>query len=71
MEHNSWIKECGVAAIAAALFYLMPGVAKALEPGLYAVTPVQLILRQHKGEIERFPHRPPSALEGTELTPHD
>jgi arylsulfatase len=42
-----------------------------LYPALFAVTPVQLILRQHKGQIAKFPHRPPDAPEGSELTPHD
>lgn len=42
-----------------------------LYPGLYAVTPVQLLLRQHHGRTAKFPHRPPKAPEGTTLTPHD
>ena len=43
----------------------------ALYPGLYAVTPVQMIMRQHMGMIERFPHRPPEVPGSAELTPHD
>ncbi len=43
----------------------------ALYPGLFAVTPVQIIMRQHMGMIEKFPHRPPEVPGGAELTPHD
>jgi arylsulfatase len=42
-----------------------------LYPGLFAVTPVQIIMRQHMGMIEKFPHRPPEAPGDAELTPHD
>ena len=42
-----------------------------LYPGLFAVTPVQLIMRQHNGTIAKFPNRPPEAPKGAELTPHD
>ncbi len=40
-------------------------------PGLFAVTPVQMLLRQHIGTISKFPHRPPETPGSGELTPHD
>ena len=43
----------------------------AMYPGLFAVTPVQMLLRQHTGTISKFPHRPPETPGGGELTPHD
>jgi arylsulfatase len=39
--------------------------------GLYAVTPMQNILRDHMLMIKRFPHRPPEMPKGAEITPHD
>jgi arylsulfatase len=42
-----------------------------LYPGLFAVTPIQLIMRQHMGRVKQFPHRPPAAPKEAELTPHD
>jgi arylsulfatase len=42
-----------------------------LYPGLFAVTPIQMIMRQHMGRIKQFPHRPPAAPKGANLTPHD
>jgi arylsulfatase len=43
-----------------------------LYPGLFAVTPIQTLLRDHMLPIQKFPHGlsevPP---EGVELTPHD
>ncbi|NIP45136.1 MAG: sulfatase-like hydrolase/transferase [Gammaproteobacteria bacterium] len=43
----------------------------AMYPGLFAVTPVQMLLRQHIGTISKFPHRPPETPGSGELTPHD
>ena len=40
----------------------------ALYGGLFAVTPIQQIMRQHMSRIAEFPHRPPDA---PSLTPHD
>ena len=42
-----------------------------LYPGLFAVTPIQMFLRQHMSTIEKFPHRAPGTPKGSELTPHD
>jgi len=42
-----------------------------LYPGLFAVTPIQMIMRQHMGRVKQFPHRPPVAAKEAELTPHD
>ena len=42
-----------------------------LYPGLFAVAPIQMTMRQHMGRAAQFPHRPPEAPEGAELTPHD
>jgi arylsulfatase len=42
-----------------------------LYPGLFAVTPIQMIMRQHMGRIKQFPHRPPAVAKEAELTPHD
>ncbi len=39
--------------------------------GLYAVTPVQNILRDHLNLIKKFPHRKSEMPKGAELTPHD
>jgi arylsulfatase len=43
----------------------------ALYPGLFAVTPIQMLMRQHMGMLDRFPHRPPETPGETALTPHD
>ena len=41
-------------------------------PGLYAVTPVQMILKSHLLKIREFPHRVSETMpQGAELTPHD
>lgn len=43
-----------------------------LYPGLFAVTPIQILLREHMGLIEKFPHRVSKVTpKGAELTPHD
>ena len=42
-----------------------------LYPGLFAVTPVQMLLRQHIGMAQKFRHRPPEEPGAGELTPHD
>jgi arylsulfatase A-like enzyme len=42
-----------------------------LYPGLFAITPIQMLLRSHHGAIAQFPHRPPDAPKEAELTPHD
>ena len=42
-----------------------------LYPGLFAVTPVQLILRQHNERIAKFPNRAPASPGEAKLTPHD
>ena len=42
-----------------------------LYPGLFAVTPVQLIMRQHQGRTAKFPHRSPETAQEAQLTPHD
>ncbi len=43
-----------------------------LYPGLFAVTPVQIILREHMRLIHKFPHRlSETTPKGAELTPHD
>ena len=42
-----------------------------LYPGLFAVTPIQMFLRQHMGKIQKFPHRDPGTPKNSELTPHD
>ncbi len=42
-----------------------------LYPGLFAVTPIQMIMRQHMGRVKQFPHRPPAVAKEAELTPHD
>ncbi len=43
-----------------------------LYPGLFAVTPIQIILREHMKMIQKFPHRVSETTpEGAELTPHD
>jgi hypothetical protein len=42
-----------------------------LYPGLFAVTPVQNILRDHMMMIKKFPHRVSEVTpKGAELTPH-
>jgi len=44
----------------------------AMYPGLFAVTPVQIILRTHKHMIQKFPNRVSEVTpKGAELTPHD
>ena len=43
----------------------------ALYAGLFAVTPIQMTLRQHMERIERFPHRKPETQKNARLTPHD
>ena len=41
-------------------------------PGLYAVTPLQNLLRGHMGMIQRFPHRVSKTMpKGAEVTAHD
>ena len=40
-------------------------------PGLFAVTPVQLIMNQHNAQIAKFPNRAPANAQSAELTPHD
>jgi arylsulfatase len=43
-----------------------------LYPGLFAVTPVQIKLREHMQLIEQFPHRVSEITpKGAEITPHD
>jgi arylsulfatase len=43
-----------------------------LYPGLFAVTPVQITLREHMKMIQKFPHRESEVTpKGAELTPHD
>ncbi len=43
-----------------------------LYPGLFAVTPIQNILRDHMLMIKKFPHRVSETMpKGAELTPHD
>jgi arylsulfatase len=43
-----------------------------LYPGLFAVTPIQIILREHMKSIQKFPHRVSEVTpKGAELTPHD
>ncbi len=43
-----------------------------LYPGLFAVTPIQNILRDHMIMIKKFPHRVSEVTpKGAELTPHD
>jgi arylsulfatase len=44
----------------------------ALYPGLFAVSPIQMLLREHKLTIQKFPHRTSEVTpKGAELTPHD
>ena len=44
----------------------------ALYPGLFAVTPIQLILQDHMQQIQKYPHRISKVVpKGAELTPHD
>jgi arylsulfatase len=41
-------------------------------PGLFAVTPLQNLLRSHMGTIQRFPHRTSETMpKGAEVTAHD
>jgi arylsulfatase len=41
-------------------------------PGLFAVTPLQIILREHMRLVQKFPHRVSEVTpKGAELTPHD
>jgi arylsulfatase len=43
-----------------------------LYPGLFAVTPIQITLREHMRLIQKFPHRVSETTpKGAELTPHD
>jgi arylsulfatase A-like enzyme len=43
-----------------------------LYPGLFAVTPVQIMLREHKQMIQEFPNRVSEVTpKGAELSPHD
>jgi arylsulfatase A-like enzyme len=43
-----------------------------LYPGLFAVTPIQMLLREHMKMIQKFPHRVSEVTpKGAELTPHD
>ena len=43
-----------------------------LYPGLFAVTPIQMHLREHMQMIQKFPHRVSEVTpKGAELTPHD
>ncbi len=43
-----------------------------LYPGLFAVTPIQITLREHVHLIQKFPHRVSETTpKGAELTPHD
>ncbi len=43
-----------------------------LYPGLFAVTPIQTILREHMLTTQKFPHRISEVTpKGAELTPHD
>ena len=43
-----------------------------LYPGLFAVTPIQITLREHMKMIQKFPHRISEVTpKGAELTPHD
>jgi arylsulfatase len=43
-----------------------------LYPGLFAVTPIQIILRDHMRLIQKYPHRVSETTpKGAELTPHD
>ena len=43
----------------------------ALYGGLFAVTPIQMTMRQHMGKIKQFPHRQPYVPKESRLTPHD
>ncbi len=43
-----------------------------LYPGLFAVTPIQIIMREHMLMVKKFPHRVSEVTpKGAELTPHD
>jgi arylsulfatase len=43
-----------------------------LYPGLFAVTPIQIVLREHMQMIQKLPHRVSEVTpRGAELTPHD
>jgi arylsulfatase len=43
-----------------------------LYPGLFAVTPIQTILREHMLTTQKFPHRISEVTpKGAELTAHD
>jgi arylsulfatase len=43
-----------------------------LYPGLFAVTPIQMILKGHMLMIRKFPHRVSKTMpKGAEVTPHD
>jgi arylsulfatase len=43
----------------------------ALYGGLFAVTPIQMTMRQHIGRIKKFPHRKPEVAKEARVTPHD
>jgi arylsulfatase len=43
----------------------------ALYGGLFAVAPISMIMRQHMGRVQQFPHRAPHAPSDATLTPHD
>ena len=42
-----------------------------LYDGLWAVTPLQNLMRSHMGRIQQFPHRSPEVREDARMTPHD
>ncbi len=43
-----------------------------LDPGLFAITPIQMMLREHMKLTQKFPHRVSKVTpKGAELTPHD
>ena len=42
-----------------------------LYDGLWAVTPLQNLMRSHMGRIQQFPHRSPEVREEARMTPHD
>ncbi len=42
-----------------------------LYDGLFAVTPIQNVLRSHMARIRKFPHRKAAVAEDARLTPHD
>ncbi len=42
-----------------------------LYSGLWAITPLQNLMRSHTARIQEFPHRKPKVPKGARLTPHD